>query len=100
MRTRTMAVSMLVAAALIGTPMLAPAAMAQPVSMTSASTVVPVVLWAATGAVIGAVAWPLVAGGAAAAAAGPVGVMTVGSLLNMGALSGAFLGSAGYLLTR
>src|SRR4051812_19496930 len=73
MRTRTIAASMLVAAALTTTPMLAPAAMAQPVSMTSASTIVPVVLWAATGAVIGAVAWPVVAGGAAAAAAGSAG---------------------------
>jgi hypothetical protein len=99
MRTRTIAASLLISAALTGAPVLAPAARAEPVSMTSASTIVPVVLWAATGAVIGAVAWPMIAGGAAAAAA-PAGVMSVGSLLNMGAFAGAFLGGTGYLLTR
>jgi hypothetical protein len=64
----------------------------------SVGTVLPVVLWAATGAVIGAVVWPVAVGGAAAAAT--PGVMTVGSLLNMGALAGTFLGGAGYILTR
>jgi hypothetical protein len=99
MRTRTIAASLLISAALTAAPVLAPTAAAQSISMPSASTVVPVVLWAATGAVIGAVAWPMIAGGAAAAAA-PGGLVTVGSLLNMGALAGAFLGGTGYILTR
>jgi hypothetical protein len=63
------------------------------------ATVLPVVLWAATGTVIGAVVWPMVVGGSAAAAAAP-GVMTVGSLLNPGAAVGTVLGGVGYLMTR
>ena len=71
------------------------------------ATVIPVVLWAVTGAVIGAVAWPYVAGGAAATAAAPGaaaattgGLTSIGSFLNTGAAAGAVLGGVGYLMTR
>jgi len=63
------------------------------------ASVLPVVLWAATGTVIGAVVWPMIVGGGAAAAAAP-GVMTAGSLLNTGAAVGTVVGGVGYLLTR
>jgi len=99
MRSRTLAAAAIASAVLIGAPVLATPAQAQQTSYTSASTVVPVVLWAATGAVIGAVAWPLVVGGAAAGAA-PAGVMSLAAFLNTGAAAGAVLGSAGYIMTR
>jgi hypothetical protein len=98
MRSRTLAAAAIASAVLIGAPVLATPAQAQQASYTSASTVVPVVLWAATGAVIGAVAWPLVVGGAAAGAA--PGVMSLAAFLNTGAAAGAVLGSAGYIMTR
>ena len=97
--SRTLATVALASALMIGAPGMTPPAAAQSAPSMSVSTVVPVVLWAVTGAVIGAVAWPMVAGGATAAAAAP-GVMSVGSFLNMGALAGTFLGGTGYLLTR
>jgi len=99
MRSRTFAAAIIASAVMIGAPALAPAASAQPSNSTSASTVVPLVLWAATGAVIGAVAWPVVMGGAAATAA-PAGVMSLGAFLNTGAAAGAVLGGMGYVLTR
>lgn len=80
-------------------PVLAPTAAAQPVNSTSPSVLLPTVLWGVTGAVIGAVAWPMIAGGAAASAA-PAGLMSVGSFMNTGAAAGAVLGAAGYVLTR
>ncbi len=59
----------------------------------------PIVLWAVTGAVIGAVVWPMVVGGGAAAAAAP-GVMSAGAFLNPGAAVGTVVGGAGYMMTR
>jgi hypothetical protein len=97
MRSRILAVALGASVALTVAPVLAPPAAAETPSM-SASTVVPLVLWAATGAVIGAVVWPVIVGGAAAA--GPAGIVSIGSFLNTGAVAGTFLGGAGYLLTR
>jgi hypothetical protein len=97
MRSRAFAAVLIASAALIGTPSLASPAAAQ--TSPTIGTAVPVVLWAVTGAVIGAVAWPMIVGGSAAAAAAP-GVMSAGSLLNTGAAVGAMVGGAGYLLTR
>ena len=94
MTSRMLAVAM-VATALTAT---APRAEAQTAS-SSLATAVPVVLWAATGAVIGAVAWPMIVGGGAAAAMAP-GVMSAGSFLNTGAAIGTVVGGAGYLMTR
>ena len=76
----------------------APQAEAQTVGSTLA-TAVPVVLWAATGAVIGAVAWPMMVGGGAAAAMAP-GVMSASAFMNTGAAIGTVVGGAGYLMTR
>ena len=98
MKLRPLAAVAVASALMVGAPGLAPPASAQTAPSMSVGTVLPVVLWAATGAVIGAVVWPVAVGGAAAAAT--PGVMTVGSLLNMGALAGTFLGGAGYILTR
>ena len=94
MKPRMFAVA-LVATALTAT---APRAEAQTTSSTFA-TAVPVVLWAATGAVIGAVVWPMMVGGSAAAAMAP-GVMSAGSFMNTGAAIGTVVGGAGYLMTR
>ena len=94
MKSRMLAVA-LVATALAAT---APQAEAQTVSSTL-GTAVPVVLWAATGAVIGAVAWPMMVGGGAAAAMAP-GVMSASAFLNTGAAIGTVIGGAGYLMTR
>jgi hypothetical protein len=97
MRSRAFAAVLIASAALIGTPSLSSPAAAQ--TSPTIGKAVPVVLWAVTGAVIGAVAWPMIVGGSAAAAAAP-GVMSAGSLLNTGAAVGAVVGGAGYLLTR
>jgi hypothetical protein len=99
MTSRKLAAIAIASAMMVSAPALMPSAAAQSVSPPSASTVVPVVLWAVTGAVIGSVAWPLLAGGTAASAA-PAGVMSVDAFLNAGALAGAFVGGVGYLLTR
>jgi hypothetical protein len=97
MRSRAIAITLVAAVALtMGAANISPAS-AQTAS--TVGTVLPVVLWAATGTVIGAVAWPMIVGGGAAAAAAP-GVMTAGSLLNTGAAVGTVLGGVGYLLTR
>jgi len=98
MKSRTLAACLVVSLALTGASGLASPAAAQTPSSTLA-TAVPVILWAATGAVIGAVAWPMIVGGGAAAAATP-GIMSAGSLLNTGAAVGTVLGGAGYLMTR
>jgi prolipoprotein diacylglyceryltransferase len=98
MKSGAFAVAIVASMALTMSPVLAPPAAAQTPSMSSASTVVPLVLWAATGAVIGAVVWPVIVGGAAAA--GPAGIVSVSSFFNTGAAAGTFLGGAGYLLTR
>jgi hypothetical protein len=86
-------------AALVLTPAVAKPAAAQQLFPDSVATAVPFVLWAITGAIIGAVAWPVVAGGAAAGAA-PAGLVTVDALLNTGTLAGAVLGGAGFMMTR
>src|SRR5437867_1656740 len=96
MRSRALAAVLLASAALIGTPALSSPASAQ--TSQTIGTVVPVVLWAVTGAVIGAVAWPMIVGGGAAAAA--PGVMSAGALLNTGAAIGTVVGGAGYMMTR
>ncbi|MGC1408041.1 MAG: hypothetical protein WA864_03730 [Acetobacteraceae bacterium] len=85
-----------VAAALCATPMLPTPAAAQ--TSPTIGTAVPVVLWAVTGAVIGAVAWPMIVGGGAAAMT--PGVMSAGAFLNPGAAVGTVIGGAGYLITR
>ena len=97
MRSRACAAILVASVALIGTPALSSPAAAQ--TSPTIGTAVPVVLWAVTGAVLGAVAWPMIVGGSAAAAAAP-GVMSAGSLLNTGAAVGTVLGGAGYLMTR
>jgi hypothetical protein len=97
MRSCAFAAVLIASVALIGTPSLSAPAAAQ--ASRTISTVVPVALWAVTGAVIGAVAWPMIVGGGAAAAAAP-GVISAGSLLNTGAAIGTVVGGAGYLLTR
>jgi hypothetical protein len=97
MRLHGFAAAALVSAALIGTPALSTQAAAQ--TAPTIGTVTPVVLWAITGAVIGAVAWPMIVGGGAAAAAAP-GVMSAGAFLNPGAVVGTVVGGAGYLMTR
>ena len=97
MRSRALAVMLLASVTMVGAPISARPAAAQ-TAQTMASAL-PVVLWAVTGAVLGAVAWPMIVGGGAAAAAAP-GVMTVSSLANTGAAVGTVLGGAGYLMTR
>ena len=97
MRSRAIAITLVASVALTAGSGVASPASAQTAS--TVATVLPVVLWAATGTVIGAVAWPLIVGGGAAAAATP-GVMTAGSLLNTGAAVGTVVGGVGYLLTR
>src|SRR5271157_3033281 len=97
MQSRSLAAALVVSVALLGAPGFTSPAAAQTASSTLA-TALPVVLWAATGAVIGAVAWPMIVGGGAAAAA--PGVMSASSFLNTGAAVGAVLGGAGYLMTR
>lgn len=65
------------------------------------TTVLPVVLWTVTGAVIGAVAWQSLAVNMAVTAVGtPAGVMTLGAFANSGAAIGAVVGGVGYLWTR
>ena len=86
-----------IAATLVGTPTLSAPAAAQ--TSPTIGTAVPVVLWAITGAVIGAVAWPTIVGGGAAAAMTP-GVMSAGAFLNPGAAVGTVIGGAGYLMTH
>lgn len=97
MKMRGLVATALVSATLVGAPALSSPAAAQ-ASRTVASAV-PVVLWAVTGAVIGAVAWPMIVGGGAAAAATP-GVMSASAFLNPGAAVGTVVGGAGYLMTR
>ena len=96
MKLRGIVAACVVSAALIGAPALSTPAAAQTSPMIG--TALPVVLWAVTGAVLGAVAWPMIAGGAAAGAA--PGVMSAGAFLNPGAAVGTVLGGAGYLMTR
>jgi mannose/fructose/N-acetylgalactosamine-specific phosphotransferase system component IIC len=97
MAIRRLTASFMLAAALVA----APAAVTPAAAQTSPviGTAVPVVLWAVTGAVLGAVAWPMIVGGGAAAAAAP-GVMSAGAFLNPGAAAGTVLGGVGYLMTR
>ncbi len=97
MKLRGLAAIAIVSVGLVGTPALSSPAAAQ-VSSTI-GTALPVVLWAVTGAVIGAVEWPMVAGGGAAAAMAP-GVMSASAFLNPGAAVGTVVGGAGYLMTR
>jgi mannose/fructose/N-acetylgalactosamine-specific phosphotransferase system component IIC len=96
MTLRGLAAAAALSAALVGAPALSAPAAAQ-TSQTVAKAL-PVVLWAVTGAVIGAVAWPMIVGGGAAAAA--PGVMSAGAFLNPGAAMGTVIGGAGYLMTR
>ena len=97
MTSRAIAITLVASVALTAGSGVSSPASAQ--TSSTVATVLPVVLWAATGTVIGAVAWPLIVGGGAAAAATP-GVMTAGSLLNTGAAVGTVVGGVGYLLTR
>jgi hypothetical protein len=96
MRSRAIAATLIASVVLTGTTGVTSPASAQTASTVAA--VLPVVLWAATGTVIGAVAWPMIVGGGAVAAT--PGVMTAGALLNTGAAVGTVLGGVGYLLTR
>jgi hypothetical protein len=97
MRLRALAVVLATTATLTAAPTLCSPAAAQ--TSPAIGTAVPIVLWAVTGAVLGAVAWPMIVGGGAVAAAGP-GITSAGALLNTGAAVGTVLGGAGYLLTR
>jgi len=97
MRSRAFAAVLVASVAMVGAPGLSSPAAAQ--TSPTIGAAVPVVLWAVTGAVLGAVAWPMIVGGGAAAAVGP-GVMSAGAFLNPGAAVGTVLGGAGYMLTR
>ena len=97
MKMRDLAAVAVISASLVGTPAVSAPASAQ--AAQTVATALPVVLWAVTGAVIGAVAWPMIVGGSAAAAAAP-GVMSASSFLNAGAAIGTVVGGAGYLMTR
>ena len=94
--TSRIASALVASALLVAAPNMATPAAAQ--SSPVIGKALPVVLWAVTGAVIGAVVWPMVVGGTAAAAA--PGVMSAGALLNTGAAIGTVVGGAGYLATR
>lgn len=96
MRLCALAATSIVSAGLLAAPNLSSPAAAQGATIAAAT---PVVLWAVTGAVIGAVAWPMIVGGGAAAAAGP-GITSAGAFLNTGAAVGTVLGGVGYLMTR
>lgn len=99
-RSHTLATTIIASALMVSASVVAPSASAQPRNTSStAGTLLPVILWAATGAVIGAVAWPMIVGGAAAPAAS-AGIMNLGAFLNTGAVTGAIVGGGGYLLSR
>lgn len=56
----------------------------------------PIFLWAATGTVLGAVLWPVIVGGGAAATP----LTSIGTLINPGAAIGTVIGGVGYMMTR
>ncbi len=99
MRLHSLGAAVAVAAVLsVATP-----ARAQMISMPPAKTAVPVVLWGVTGAVIGAVAWPMMfpasVGATAAPGAGMAIAWTWGSFLTTRAAVGTVLGGAlGYAI--
>ena len=95
-RLRTLIVAIAGSGVIMSAPMLATPASAQ---TTAASSVLPVILWGMTGAMIGAIAWPIVAGGAAASAV-PGGMLSLATYYNTGAAAGAVIGGGGYLLAR
>jgi len=97
MRSRTLAAVLVVSTVFVGAPGVTSPAAAQ--TGAAVATALPVVLWAVTGAVLGAVAWPMIVGGSAAAAAAP-GVVSASSFLNTGAAVGTLLGGTGYMMTR
>lgn len=96
MRTRTLAVALAASVAFTAAPVLAPPAQAQNTMSNAVATGLPIALWAITGAVLGAVAWPVITGGTAAAAP----INSVGAFMNTGAAVGTVVGGVGYYLTR
>lgn len=104
-RLRVTALAALVAATMaLPTP-----APAQTAPGSSGRVIVPTVLWAATGAVLGAVAWPLVFPGTVATGAGAAGapgaaaasVWTWNSFVTTRAAVGAAIGAVfGYTIAR
>ncbi len=95
MTSRTLALAAAVSLAVAGSPVLSQPAQAQSVS-SAVATVTPIALWAITGAVLGAVAWPVITGGTAAAAP----ITSAGAFLNTGAAVGTVIGGIGYMMTR
>jgi hypothetical protein len=95
MKMRGFAAVAIVSATLVGAPAMSTPAEAQTAGDALAAAV-PVALWAVTGAVIGAVAWPMMVGGGAMAAAATPGVMSAASFLNAGAAIGTVVGGVGY----
>lgn len=94
----------LLACSVLAGAMTAAAPVRAELSMPPAKTVVPVVLWGVTGAVIGAIALPVVFPGlaGAGAGAGPVTAMTWtwGSFLTTRALVGTAIGGVvGYAIS-
>ena len=87
MRLHSLAEVALVSAALVGMPALSTRADAQ-----INAQITPIILWTAAGAVIGAVAWPVIVGGGTAAA--------TGGFVNLGLPVGAVVGAAAYQLMR
>lgn len=96
MRTRTLAIALAASVALAATPVMAPPAHAQNTMSNAVATGLPIALWAITGAVLGAVAWPIITGGTAAAAP----INSVGAFMNTGAAVGTVVGGVGYYMTR
>ena len=94
MMTRRLAVAA-VSLALIAGPVGVRPAQAQDLS-SAIATGLPIALWAITGAVLGAVAWPVIIGGTAAAAP----ITSVGAFMNTGALVGTVVGGLGYMISR
>lgn len=96
MRTRTIAIAFAASIAMTSAPVMVQPAYAQNTMSNAVATGLPIALWAITGAVLGAVAWPVITGGTAAAAP----INNVGAFMNAGAAVGTVVGGVGYYLTR
>ena len=97
MKPRNFVVAMATAVTLTCAPMVASPAAAQqtPVSDAVASAL-PIALWAITGTVLGAVAYPMISSGTLMMAP----INSVGALMNPGAAIGTVVGGVGYWMTR
>jgi hypothetical protein len=89
MPRKTLAAVLIATAALSAAP--APAmAQAPQIVPPAVATGLPIALWAITGGVLGAVAWPIMTTGIAAP------IASVGALMNPGAAVGTVVGGVGY----